>query len=72
MSQPNIDDEHRQLQENYDFFQGVRGKHHKAYQEGTNIVLLDADVAEIFKDSQSVNLALRKLTEIAPDFVASI
>ena len=42
----------------YDFSSGVRGKHHQAYRRGTNVVLLDPDVAEVFKDSAAVNAAL--------------
>lgn len=49
----------------YDFSKGIRGKHHEAYKAGTNVVLLDADVAEAFPDSSSVNRALRMLLEIA-------
>lgn len=49
----------------YDFSKGARGKHHKAYQQGTNVVLLEPDMAEIFKDSASVNRALRMLVELA-------
>ncbi len=49
----------------YDFSKGIRGKHHKAYRQGTNIVLLETDVAEVFKDSESVNHALRMLMDIA-------
>ena len=30
----------------YDFSEGVRGKHHEAYSVGTKVVFLDADVAE--------------------------
>jgi hypothetical protein len=45
----------------YDFSRGVRGKHHEAYRRGTNVVLLDPDVAEVFKDSEAVNTALRRL-----------
>ena len=48
-----------------DFTGGVRGKHHTAYRAGTNVVLLDADVAKAFPDSSSVNRALRLLLEIA-------
>ena len=33
----------------YDFSGGVRGKHYSAYKEGTNVVLLDADVAKAFR-----------------------
>lgn len=49
----------------YDFRGGVRGKYAERYAEGTNIVLLDPDVAEIFPDSESVNDALRMLAELA-------
>lgn len=49
----------------YDFSDGVRGKHYRAYQKGTNVVLLEPDVAEVFKDSKSVNHALRMLMAIA-------
>ena len=54
-----------ELRPEYDFSGGVRGKHYKAYQEGTNLVLLDTDVAKVFKDSESVNHALRMLLELA-------
>jgi hypothetical protein len=42
---------------------GVRGKYAARYAEGTNVVLLDPDVAEMFPDSESVNQALRELAE---------
>ena len=51
----------------YDFSEGVRGKHHKAYRKGTNVVLLEPDVAEVFKDSASVNQALRTIARLARD-----
>ncbi len=51
----------------YDFSSGVRGKHHDAYRQGTNLVLLEPDVAEVFKDSATVNSALRTLVKIARD-----
>jgi hypothetical protein len=49
----------------YDFSKGVRGKYAKRYAEGTNIVVLSPDVAEVFHDSESVNEALRVLVKIA-------
>ena len=49
----------------YDFSGGVRGKHYKQYQAGTNVVFLDADVARAFRDSESVNRALRLLLDLA-------
>ena len=53
------------MREEYDFSKGVRGKYAKRYSEGSNVVVLDPDVANIFKDSESVNDALRSLAEIA-------
>lgn len=51
----------------YDFRGGVRGKYAAQYREGTNVVLLDPDVAARFPDAVSVNRALRALAEIADD-----
>jgi hypothetical protein len=59
-----------QLRAEYDFSEGVRGKHHLAYKAGTNVVVLDPDVAEAFPDSSSVNRALRLLLELAKQQVS--
>jgi hypothetical protein len=48
------------MRDHYDFSKGVRGKYAKRYKEGTNIVLLDPDVAKEFPDAAAVNDALRK------------
>ena len=53
-----------EMLDEYDFSQGVRGKYAKRYAEGTNVVLLDPDVAKVFPDSQSVNEALRAIANI--------
>jgi hypothetical protein len=45
----------------YDFSKGVRGKYAQRFREGTNVVVLDPDVAAEFKDSAAVNDALRRL-----------
>ena len=50
--------------EQYDFSQGVRGKYAKRYAEGTNVVVIDPDVAEYFPDHDSVNESLRSLVSI--------
>ena len=50
-----------ETRDEYDFSGGVRGKFYKEYVQGTNVVLLDADVAEVFHDSEAVNQALRTL-----------
>jgi len=49
----------------YDFSQGARGKYAQRFAEGSNIVVLSPEVANIFPDSESVNQALRLLVEIA-------
>jgi hypothetical protein len=49
----------------YDFTGAVRGKYYERYRQGTNVVLLDPDVAAAFKDSVAVNDALRLLVSIA-------
>ena len=38
---------------------GVRGKYAKSCREGTNVVLLDPDLHELFPNSEAVNRALR-------------
>lgn len=53
-----------EMQDEYDFRGGVRGKYAERYARGTNVVLLDPDVAEIFPDSAAVNRALRALAGI--------
>jgi len=44
---------------------GVRGKYALKYKQGNNLILLESDVAEVFKDNESVNEALRLLIKIA-------
>ena len=55
----------------YDFSQGIRGKHYKAYRAGTNVVFLEPDVAKVFTDSASVNQVLRLLLQLAKDSIPS-
>ena len=43
----------------YDFSNAVRNKYAERYAEGTNLVLLEPDLAEQFPDSKSVSRALR-------------
>lgn len=49
----------------YDFSAGTRGKYAARAAKGTNVVVLDADVAAAFPDAQSVNEALRALVQVA-------
>ncbi len=55
----------------YDFTGAVRGKYYERYQQGTNAVLPDPDVAEVFRDPAVVNDALRLLVSIAEARIAS-
>ena len=48
-----------EMRPEYDFSQGVRGKHYQVHRAGTNVVFLEPDVAAMFPDSASVNHALR-------------
>jgi hypothetical protein len=52
-----------EMRPEYDFRGGVRGKYAARYTEGTNLVLLDPDVARAFPDA-AVNDALRALVGI--------
>ncbi len=58
----------------YDFKGGVRGKYAERYAEGSNVVVLSPDVAEVFPDAASANRALRAFVEMMkklPNFTAT-
>ena len=63
MSKADDKDQVGEMRAEYDFRGGERGKYAKRYAEGSNVVVLDPDVAERFKTSEEVNRALRKLTD---------
>lgn len=49
----------------FDYSKAVRGKYYRRFlAEGANVVVLDADIAEAFQDSVSVNAALRSLLDL--------
>jgi len=54
-----------ELRDHYDFSGGVRGKYASRYAEGSSLIVLAPDVAEIFPDSVAVNEALRTLVRIS-------
>ncbi len=60
-----------EMQEEYDFSHGVRGKYAKEYAKGTNIAILDPEVVKFFPDSRSVNEALRALLPIIRNHAAA-
>ena len=49
-----------EMRAEYDLRGGVRGKFFAEYQKGTNVILLDPDVAKQFRSSEAVNKALRQ------------
>jgi len=49
-----------QMRTEYDFSPGVRGKYVSRMARGTNVVVLDPDVADVFKTTKAVNDALRE------------
>ena len=65
MKQETDQEQADELRPEYDLSKGVRGRHYKAYRKGTNVVFLEPDVARVFKDSESVNRALRSLLDLA-------
>jgi hypothetical protein len=48
----------------YDFSKGVRGKHAARYAEGTNVVVLEPDVARDFRTTEQVNETLRAVSKL--------
>lgn len=49
----------------YDFSKAVRGVTSERYKRGTNVIVLEPDVARMFPDAAAVNEALRSLGEIS-------
>lgn len=59
MSEDNDD----KMLDEYDFSNAEVGKFTKQYTEGTNIVILEPDVAKVFTSSAAVNEALRQIIQ---------
>jgi hypothetical protein len=57
-------DDEDTMRPEYDFSKAVRGVTAARYAEGTNVVLLDPDVAAIFPDTRAVNEALRTIARV--------
>ncbi len=64
-----VDNEEDELRPEYDLSQllkgGIRGKYTERYKAGTNLVLLEPDVAQAFPDDEAVNEALRLVMQIS-------
>jgi hypothetical protein len=54
------------MRKEYDFSGGVRGKYAERYAQGSNVVVLEPDVARLYPDAEAVNRALRAIIEAAP------
>jgi hypothetical protein len=61
MKKTSKSDSSDEMRPEYDFSRGERGKYAQRFREGTNVIVLDPDVAAEFKDSAAVNDALRQL-----------
>ena len=57
MSKPTDSDE---MRDEYDFSHGVRGKYAELFRKGSNVVVIEPDLAREFPNAKSVNKALRE------------
>jgi hypothetical protein len=58
--------DHMRAEYTFDYTKAVRGKlYRRLIKEGANIAVLEPDVANVFRDSASVNAALRSLLEVS-------
>jgi hypothetical protein len=53
-----------EMDNEYNFSGGERGKYSNKYHQQTNIIVLEPDVAEHFPNSEAVNQALRTIWEL--------
>ena len=70
--EPTVEED--ELRPEYDLSQlkgRVRGKYVERYRAGTNLVLLEPDVAAAFPDAKPVNEALRLLIKVAENQVSN-
>jgi len=52
------------MQPEYDFSNAIRGKYYARVKASSNVVVLDADVSEVFPNAAAVNQALRALASV--------
>jgi hypothetical protein len=55
------------IPENINFTGGKRGRYAVRYASGTNVVLLDPDVAARFRTADQVNRVLRSMIEVSAE-----
>lgn len=59
-----LDPDRDTMRAEYDFSGAVRGVTAARYRQGTNVILLDPAVMDVFPDSDAVNEALRALAPV--------
>lgn len=64
VSEPKYPIDEDTMRAEYDFSGAVRGKTAARYAEGSNVVLIDPDVLDVFPDANAVNEALRALAPV--------
>ena len=64
VSRASRDDDRDTMRREYDFSKGVRGVTAARYAQGTNIVVIDPQVLDVFPDSDAVNETLRALAPV--------
>ena len=52
------------MRQEYDFSNGVRGATAARYRQGSNVVVVDPELLDIFPDGKSVNEALRAIAKV--------
>jgi hypothetical protein len=63
---PRLDPDRDTMRREYDFSKGIRGKDVREWQAGGRLVVLETDVAAVFKNSAAVNQALRRVLKARP------
>jgi hypothetical protein len=63
MKKPSAKSADKEMLAEYDFSHGVRSKYFRRYHRGTNVVVLEPDVAKAFPNAEVVNDCLRALTK---------
>ena len=64
MKKPSSKPDEPAMRAEYDFSRGERGKYARRFAQGTNVVVLESDVAKVFTSAESVNRSLRALAGI--------
>jgi hypothetical protein len=60
MDRENKIDEEVEMRAEYDFSNAIQGKYARRFAKGSNVIILDPEVAQEFITSKVVNAALRK------------